>query len=253
MSWTALSEILDKWSVHEARIVLNELERRLKLIERLEQLVDNPTTDELHAIQPLFKQGLWIFGPEYESIQFASNQALTTVIRDLLKTESVTPLSNPRKRPDFVALPDRSIGVYASEAFDEAAEADGYDKVLIVELKRGGSRIAQTETRQGHNYAIELRKTGKIQKSTEIRVFVLGSEIAEEVGEDLVQGNTTVCARAYTVVLQRAHARTFHLLQKIRETRQEQLEDPEVERILAIPQQEALFAKETLEIYEIPN
>ncbi len=61
-----LSEILSKWTVQEASLVLNELERRLKLIENLERLMNDPKTDELHDLQPLFDVGLWIFGPEYE-------------------------------------------------------------------------------------------------------------------------------------------------------------------------------------------
>ncbi len=67
-----LSDILQKWSVQEAQIVLNELERRLRLIEQLELFVDDPHSDELHDIHPLFERALWIFGPEYESIRDGS-------------------------------------------------------------------------------------------------------------------------------------------------------------------------------------
>ena len=105
-----LNEILNNWSVHDAQVVLGELDRRLKLIEQLERFVDDPTSDELHTIHPLFERGLWIFGTEYESVHFRSNKALSTVIRDLFKDNSEVPLQNPRRRPDLVVLPDSTVG-----------------------------------------------------------------------------------------------------------------------------------------------
>ncbi len=233
----ALSELLQTWSVHEVRVVLNELERRLKIIERLEQFIEDPTTDELHELQPLFEQGLWIFGPEFESIQFTSNRTLSKVIRDLLGDTAPVQLSNPRRRPDFVILPDSSIGVYSSDSFDEQSEVNGYEKILVVELKRGGSRITYEELNQGNSYARELRNSGKVQRSTRITVLVLGTEISGDVVEPLEQGNTTTSARTYSVVLKQAHARTFHLHRKLKEVRDLDLADPEVEAIMNAPVQ----------------
>lgn len=79
-----LTRILNKWTVQDLRVVLDEIDRRLKLIETLEQIVDNPVTDELDQLQPLFGESLWMFGPEYESIEFMSNRSLATVIEQLL-------------------------------------------------------------------------------------------------------------------------------------------------------------------------
>lgn len=236
-----LSEILDKWTVQEARIVLSELDRRLKLIKRLEQLVEDPSSDELHDIQPLFARGLWIFGPEYESIHFTSNQTLSTVIRKLFGDGLEEPLVNARRRPDFVVLPDSTVGIYASDAFDQRSEVSGFDKVLIVELKKGGSKITVEGRRQGEDYARALQQSGKVQRSTEIVVFVLGTEVAEDLRDEIKEGNTTVYARSYSVVLRQAHARTFHLQEKIREVKQEELLDLDVEEVLMTPSQIELF------------
>jgi hypothetical protein len=52
------------------------------LIQRLEQLINDSKTDELHELQPLFERGLWIFGPELEGPQFMSNRALATIVRE---------------------------------------------------------------------------------------------------------------------------------------------------------------------------
>jgi hypothetical protein len=59
--------IMERWSASGASIVLNELGDRLKLLSKLQTLVNLRTTDELHDLQPLFERGLWMFGPEYEA------------------------------------------------------------------------------------------------------------------------------------------------------------------------------------------
>lgn len=238
-----LGNILANWTVQEARIVLSELEWRLKLIDRLESLVENKESDELHDIHPLFENGLWIFGPEYESVEFTSNRSLLTVLRDLLGDRSNINLSNPRKRPDLVVLPDSTLSVHAQDSFDQESNVDGFSKVLILELKRGGKSIGIEERRQGEDYATELRKSGKIQKSTKIDVYVLGSKVDEEINEPLKIGDAVrVFPKAYTVILRQAKARTFHLHKKIKDAKQGALFDPDIEEVLDFPVQRSIFA-----------
>jgi hypothetical protein len=232
-----LSRILDTWSLQEVAIVLNELEWRLELIRNMEQLLERPTADELHDIQPLFVRGLWVFGPEYDSISFLSNRSLLTVIRELFKDQLLPALTTPRDRPDIVALPDSSIGVYTRDEFDDNAEVSGIAKVLLVELKRGGFEITRKEKEQAANYASELRKSGKIQRATQIVAFVLGTTVDEDAAEAVTEGNTTISARTYSTVLRQAHARTFNLLHKIRELRAGDVSDPEVDSVLSTPDQ----------------
>ncbi len=232
-----LSEILEKWSVQAARVVLGELERRLTIISELESLTEDSASDELHDIHPLIVQGLWMFGPEYESIHFRSNKALSTIIRELLQGKLNRPLTNPRRRPDIVVLPDSTVSVHASDAFNENSEVDGVDKVLIIELKRGGKSIGVEEYRQGDDYARELQKSGKVQSTTKISVFVLGTEVDRDVADDTERGNVTIRARAYSIILSRAHARTFHLIEKIKEVKEDLL-DLDVEEVL---QEDRLF------------
>ena len=228
----ALNQILDTWTIGEIRIVLSELEWRLELIKRMETLVENPTSDELHDIQPLFERGLWIFGPEYEAISFMSNKTLLTIIERFFKDKIVTPLSTPRKRPDIVALPDSTLSIYASDSYDERSEVSGFAKVLIVELKKGGFKITRGEKRQAQDYASEIRKSGKVQHTTEITAFVLGTNIDNEALEDVKEGQTTVIARPYSTVLRQAHARTFNLIDKIKKAKIDDLYDSDVEKVV---------------------
>jgi hypothetical protein len=236
-----LHSILESWSVQEARIVLDELGRRLNLINSLERLVENPSSDELHDIQPLFAQGLWIFGPEYESLQFLANRSLATVVRKFFKA-TIEKLRAPQRRPDFVALPDSSIGIYSDDAYDERGEVAGLGKVLIVELKRGGFKITREEKKQASDYASEIRNSGKIGKDTEIIGFVLGTTLAPDAQETWQEGShTTIYPRTYSTVLRQAHARTFNLQRKIEEVRGKQLSDPEIEKAISMPDQGKLF------------
>jgi len=246
-----LSDILSKWTVNETKLVMDELGKRLKLIESLEKLVENPLADELHDIQPLFEGGLWIFGPEYESVEFISNKSLASVIRDLFKENGVN-LSTPRRRPDIVTLPDSTISVYSADAFDERSEVSGYSRILIIELKKGGFTLTTKERRQGEDYASELRKSGKVNRNTTIIGFVLGERIEDDANESSKIGNTTIYTRPYSVVLRQAHARTFNLLEKMKKIRDEagieDLEiDPDIEMILNQPQQMDLILEKNFD------
>jgi hypothetical protein len=235
-----LHGILESWSVQEARIVLDELGRRLNLIKSLEKLVENPSSDELHDIQPVFEQGLWIFGPEYESLQFLANRSLATIVRTFFKT-TIERLKTPQRRPDFVALPDSSIGIYSHDAYDEHGEVAGIGKILIVDLKKGGFEITRKEIRQASDYAIEIRNSGKIGRNTEIIGFVLGTTLALDSQEPLKEGaNMCIYSRTYSTVLHQAHARTFNLQKKIEEVKGQQLSDPEIEKALTMPDQSRL-------------
>lgn len=228
-----LDAILDEWSVIDIKKILEELQYRLKLITKLEELVDKESTDELHDLQPLFERGLWIFGPEFESIHFTSNRTLATVAKQLFGSAVI---EHPRLRPDFVVLPDSSIGFYAADAFDDRHEVSGFATVIIVELKRGGFTVSLKEKDQATNYARLIRqKTGR---ATKIIGFVLGSTVDQSIEDTLDEGNTHISLRPYTSVLRAAHARTFKLLDKIQSSKAVRYSDKELEEVISRTQLE---------------
>ena len=227
-----LSLILDEWTLVDAKAVLDELHWRLVLIQKMEQLVEDPKTDELHELQPLFENGLWIFGPEYESRDFLSNRTLATIIKKFFGGEAIE-YEYSRKRPDFIALADRSIGVYSSDNYDSENEVCGIRKILIVELKKGGSTIRDVERRQAEDYAKIITKSGKIDSNTKIVCYVLGSKIDADSIKVGKQETIEVIPRSYNIVLQQAYARTFNLIRKIKESRKILEEsDQEIEDLL---------------------
>jgi hypothetical protein len=230
--WT---EIMRKWSASDADAVLNELHWRLELIRDLESLTSQDHADELHELQPLFERGLWIFGPEYEAVDFRSNRSLATVVREMLGGSS-QPVGTIR--PDFVALPDSSIGLYAADAYDDSGEVAGISRVLIVELKRGGLRLTRKEVSQPEDYVSGLRSGHHVQNATRFDVFVLGSQIGDDAADARTLGptdspHTRIHPFTYARILKRAHARTFHLLRKLRDAFPESGPDPDVNAVLS--------------------
>lgn len=232
----SLNLLLDEWSIADAKKVLNELRYRLDLIKKLDDLVDKHTTDELHDLQPLFERGLWIFGPEFESISYISNRSLSTIVKKFLQDKGHVVIEHPSKRPDFVVMPDTSIGIYASDKFDDNQEVIGFSQIVIIELKKGGFKLTLDEKSQALNYARELRRSGKVDQTTKIICYVLGSSVDAEDSGKMTDGETEIVPRRYNAVLRQANARTFNLLQKLENT----------ERIKNISDQ---VNKELLEIY----
>jgi hypothetical protein len=228
------NQLMQKWTASNAELILNELEKRLRLIKRLQDLVDSPKADELHDLQPLFERGLWMFGVEYEAIDFRSNRGLSTIVRNFL---GGTDKQLPQCRPDFVALPERSIGVYGAAAYQDEGEISGLRKVLIVELKKGGFNLTQKEVDQARDYAKELRKAADVKGDTEIVGYVLGAS-AESGLEQLSHGtNTTIKPMIYRTLLDRAHSRTFYLQTRIEQSAATIPVDDEVKDVMGQPEQ----------------
>ena len=223
-TWNSL---MQRWTATNAEIVLGELERRLTVVKELQELIRDKGADELHELQPLFERGLWMFGPEYEAVDFTSNVSMNRVVREFFEKEGITA---SRSRPDFVVLPDSSIGFYAADDFVNG-EVAGVRKILIVELKRGGFCVTQKESDQAREYAKELRVKGCAQATTDIEAFVLGASVEQGL-ERMTQGRTTIIPIPYDVILNRAHARTFNLQKRIAESKPDIKPDQEIAEVL---------------------
>jgi Histidine kinase-, DNA gyrase B-, and HSP90-like ATPase len=234
-TWNSL---MQQWTASNAEIVLNELDRRLKLIDRMEKLVENRLADELHDLQPLFERGLWIFGPEYEAVDFRSNRGLAEVIGKFLGGADYKP---PRRRPDFVVLPETSIGAYCADAYDATGEISGIRKVAILELKKGGFCVTQKEADQARDYSKEIRKAGRVHATTEIVAYVLGATLEDGLESADYGEITHIIPMVYQTVLRKAHQRTFNLQKRLQETQPTITSDPEVDEVLRVDGQKQLF------------
>lgn len=238
-----LTEIVEKWSIDDAYLVLNELYSRLELIKKLELLVNDPSTKELLQLQPLFKEGLWIFHPKYEgTTRFTSNQTINKVMTELLHITDYHS-ENSKLRPDFVVLEDSTISTFTSDYYvDDSEVIDGYDELLIMELKKGNSIIGFKEKSQALNYAKEIKKKGRIGRKTKINVYVLGSMIEPGEEETTIEGNVKIKPRQYDLVIKTAKNRTFNLINRIKSVKGiSNLGDEEINEVLKEDESQETF------------
>ena len=209
-----LHQIIQDWSVDFAKEVLDELKVRIKLLDELKEKVFDENTDEVHELQPLFHQGLWIFGPEYETIEFTSNEGMTNVIRKLFKVED----KGTRNRPDFAIIPDGSVGAYSYPTYDDQNAELGVARLAIVELKKPGILVGDEGKNQCWKYVSELYRKGLIQETTKVSCFVLGNEVDPIQGRARkeMDGKVIIQPLAYSIVIERAKSRLLKLYDRVK-------------------------------------
>ena len=209
-----LHEILSQWTVGMAKVVLDEIQNRLKLIGELRFKTKQVGVDEVHELQPLFERGLWMFGPQFESIEFTSNVGMTKVIQTIFKDASG---KGSRNRPDFVALPDASVGFYGRPSYDDNFEQDGVEHVVIIDLKTTGLPLGSREKNQVWKYVKELRSRGVLHDHARVDGFVLGDRIEPGENEATTQGSSVrILPMLYTHILARAEKRLLNLHDQVK-------------------------------------
>lgn len=210
-----LHQILQDWTVRSAKLALDEIQNRLKLIEELDQKLRDKQMDEVGDLQPLFERSLWVFGPEFESIEFTSNRGMTEVIRSIFGKNK----KGSRLRPDFVALPDGSVGFYSRDAHDFGHEVDGVSRLVIAEIKKVGVPIGTEQKDQVWKYAKELLQRGLITNSTQVTGFVLGSAIEDAEASDRTErdGRVVIRPMSYNTFIRRAEKRMLGLRDKLQD------------------------------------
>lgn len=213
--YDTLHGILNEWTIGMAKLVLDEIQNRLKLIGELREKLKEVGVDEVHELQPLFERGLWMFGAQFESIEFTSNKGMTNVIKTIFKDEDG---KGTRNRPDFVALPDSSVGFYARASYDENHDEDGVEHLVIIDLKTTGLALGSKEKDQVWKYVKELREKGYLKKYTRVDGFVLGDKIESGENEPTKHGEEVkIAPLLYDTILIRAEKRLLNLHSKVKD------------------------------------
>jgi Histidine kinase-, DNA gyrase B-, and HSP90-like ATPase len=213
--YDALHDILSQWTIGMAKIVLDEIQNRLKIINELKIKMAVAGIDEVHELQPLFEKGLWMFGAQFESIEFTSNKGITTVIRDLFGDKNG---KGSRNRPDFVILPDSSVGFYARPSYDDEYNEDGVEHVVIVDIKTTKLPLGSKEKENVWRWVKELKIQGYIKNSTKVDGFILGDKIEQGENEPRIEGsNVKIIPMLYETILTRAEKRLLNLHSKVKD------------------------------------
>lgn len=212
----ALHNLLDDWTVKTAKIALDVIQTRLKLLQELDLKLHDKTADEVKELQPLIESALWIFGPEFESVEYTSNRGMTTVIREIFGNKTKTGSLN---RPDFVIVPEGSVGFYSREAYGADHEVNGVASLVVAEIKRPGIPISGPHKEQAWKYVSELLSRGLIDRSTMVHCFVLGSEIDPAEADPITRGydRVVISPIAYPTFIRRGERRMMDLKNKLSE------------------------------------
>lgn len=210
-----LYKLLDDWTLRLAKDALDEIQTRLKLIEELDQKLRDETMDEVGDLQPLFERSLWVFGPEFESLEFTSNKGMTEVIRKVFGSK----LTGSRQRPDFVILPDGSVGLYSRDAHDLGHDVNGVSRLVVAEIKKPGVTIGSEQKGQAWKYVKELIEHSLVTEATKVTCYVLGSNVhATECGNRTEwDGRVTIMPMTYNTFVRRAEKRMLGLREKLTE------------------------------------
>lgn len=217
-----LDRLLSQWTVRDALSVLDEIDHRLAVIVAIDKLCGDPNTDELHTLHPLVTQARWLFGPEFDSHEYASNVTLQTAAEKVFgKRPEASAFKNARQRPDLVVMADATYSIVGTEVFDSYDQnLTKIQNVLIIELKKGKSAIGREEMNQANGYVQDFLNSGVMDGTPMFRAYVVGYEIQPKTSkeqdikdESIVRGR--VVATTYSQLTRSAHQRLFKLKDKI--------------------------------------
>lgn len=217
-----LDRLLSQWTVSDALSVLDEIDHRLAVLAAIEKLCGDDGADELHTLHPLVTQARWLFGPEFDSSEYASNVSLRTAAEKVFrKRVSAESFVNHKQRPDIMLLADATYSIVGTEAFDPGEPMlTKIQSVLIIELKKGKSAIGREEMNQADGYVQDFLSSGAIDGTPMFKAFVVGHEITPKTSkekelkeEGVLRGR--VVATTYGQLTRSAHQRLFRLKERI--------------------------------------
>ena len=219
-----LNKILDNWSVKDALTVLDEIDKRISVIEAIRKLSSDSHVDELHVLHPLIASARWIFGPEFDSPEYSSNSQLQTSIEKVFgKKIDKGIFNNNRKRPDIVVMGNSTFSITGTTDFDHDNGLSSLRKILIIELKRGGFKIGRGERNQAVGYIEDFSNCGTIIGNPYINAFVVGESFSEKVqpfqtieNDNKVEiGKVHICL--FSQIVDSSEKRLFNLRERLSE------------------------------------
>jgi len=219
-----LNRLLNDWSVKDALTVLDEIDKRISVVDAIGKLSSNPDIDELRVLHPLITESRWLFGVEFDSPEYTSNRQLQTAVRQLfgIKTDDGL-FVNKRKRPDILVLPDSTISATCTDSFDQTTKLVSINRILLVELKRGGFKIGRNERNQAVSYVEDLTLCGGLIGSPYIFAYVVGESFSENLQPKQSVKNSNdvevgvVNVTTFSQLVDTAERRLFGLRDKLRE------------------------------------
>jgi hypothetical protein len=212
-----LNRLIDQWTIKDALSVLDEIDRRMSVIEAIAKLSGDPKIDELQALHPLVTEARWLFGPEFDSAEYTSNQQLQSIIKQVFKAVAKDhTFENARKRPDLFLLSDSTISVTGAEQTNIETNLLEMGRILIIELKRGGSSLTRENRDQAVHYVEDFIGCKELTGNPQIFAFVVGEKVSGKVvGKQSVGETGHVNVTTFAQLVDTARQRLFNLKRKL--------------------------------------
>jgi len=216
---SGLNRLLEQWTIKDALSVLDEIDRRMSVIEAIDKLSGDSQIDELKILHPLVTEARWLFGPEFDSAEYTSNRQLRTVVKKIFKIDSdANTFENDQKRPDLFLLSDSTASVTGAEQFNSDTDLVEMRRILIIELKRGGSSLSRNNRDQAVHYVEDFIGCKELTGTPHIFAFVVGETVSGKVvGKQQVGDTGHVNVTTFAQLVDTAKRRLFNLQEKLTE------------------------------------
>lgn len=209
-----LNALLDEWDIDDAYEVLDLIDKRIKLIEALRRYCDDKLIDELHVLHPLITDARWLFGPEFESSEYVANKTLQKATKEVFgKTFKKVEFDNEKRRPDLILIDSGKISATAISEIDRETSLDIVKRILIIELKRGGFKLTNTEKNQASDYTDAFINLPMLRRPL-VTTYVVGSEIDIGISSKYTSGDNNegvIFMTTYSQLIDTAERRLFNL------------------------------------------
>lgn len=238
-----LDRFLSEWDIKDALTVLDEVDNRLAVIEAIKRLSGDKNADELHSLHPLVAEARWVFGPEFDTPEYSSNQTIRNAVQKVFG-EKCSPdvFENARKRSDLIVMGESTFAAVGLDVIDPDSQLTRTRDILLIELKRGGFAIGRTEMNQADGYIQDIYGSGHFTDGVRIYAFVVGHEVEPKTApQKKIGGYGTLRATTYGALVDTASRRLFGLKKRLSERYGELQKDampPSLRRALSAHQPE---------------
>ncbi len=206
----SLYDFLNEWTIRDALTVLSEIDRRLKVIAAINKLHDDKEIDELHFLHPLLTEARWVFGPEFDSSEYITNKQLQTVAKKVFNVTDAD-FQNKSNRPDIIVKGDFTYGLTGIEGFESECGIAQMQRILLIELKRGGFVIGKDERFQAQKYAEELFDSSTLSADAKVVAFVVGDALNRVCDMKTKDDRCIIHVMTFSQLIDTANKRLFKL------------------------------------------
>ena len=184
-----LAKILETWGIYEISSTTEHIRKRLAVIDKFEEVIENIDALEYKDIHKLLEKNLWLLNDNYTL--YASNRALKTILESRIGRKFK---GHRKDRPDIVV---KTL----------------FDKVLIIELKRPSHKIVSEDFAQVSEYQTIIKANQPNAKV--IECYLIGNEFDESVRNPDYE-KIGIYLKSYSEVLQEAKERYKEIINILR-------------------------------------